>query len=92
LGWMIGSPVRTPRGAIMNIRVQRIDRTIITIDVNGESRVDPTEFHYLDGHGVQHFFTPEGYYDRSEPRPVAPPSTEAHRLDVGPAEGTACVP
>jgi hypothetical protein len=72
----------------MNIRVQRRDGTIITIDVNGESQLDPI----LAGHGVQHFFTPEGYYDRSEPRPAAPPSAEAHRIDVGPAEGTACVP
>ena len=76
----------------MNIRVQRRDGKIITIDVNGESRVDPIEFHHLAGQDVQHFFTPEGYYDRSEPRPATPPSAETHRLDVGPAEGTACVP
>ncbi len=76
----------------MNIRVERKDGAVITIDVTGESRVDPVELHYLVGQDMQHVFTPEGYYDHSEPIPVAQPSTEAHHLDVGPSEGAACVP
>jgi hypothetical protein len=75
----------------MNIRVERKDGAIITIDVAGEWRMNPVDLHRLAGQEMEHVFTPEGYYDHSEPRP-APPSTEAHRLDVGPSEGAACVP
>jgi hypothetical protein len=76
----------------MKIRVEREDGAIVTIDVSGEARVDPIELHYLVDQDMEHAFTPEGYYDHSEPRPAAPPSTEPHRLDVGPTEGAACVP
>jgi hypothetical protein len=76
----------------MNIRVERKDGAIITIDVTGDPGGEPVELHYLVGQDTQHVFTPEGYYDHSEPRPAAPPPTEAHRLDVGPSEGAACVP
>jgi hypothetical protein len=76
----------------MNIRVQQKDGEIRTIDVSGEWRVDPVELHCLVGQDTQHVFTPEGYYDHSEPRPARPPSAEAHHLDVGPSEGGACVP
>ena len=76
----------------MNIRVERKDGAIITIDVAGEWRMDPVDLHRLAGQDMQHVFTPAGYYDHSEPRPAPPPSTEAHRLDVGPSEGAACVP
>jgi hypothetical protein len=78
--------------AAMNIRVERKDGAIITIDVVGEWRMEPVELHRLAGQDMPHVFTREGYYDHSEPRPAPPPSTEAHRLDIGPSEGTACVP
>jgi len=75
----------------MNIRVERNDGRIITIDLTGEWRVDPSDLHSLVGQGMRHVFTPDGYYDHSEPRPAPPPSTEEHRISVGPSEGTACV-
>jgi hypothetical protein len=55
----------------MNIRVERKDGAIITIDVAGDWRVDPVELHRLVGRDMQHVFTPDGYYDHSEPRPRA---------------------
>jgi len=76
----------------MNIRVERDDGTIITIDLTGEWRVVLSNLHAPVGQDMQHVFTPEGYYDHSEPRPAPPPSTEEHRLSVGPSEGAACVP
>jgi hypothetical protein len=76
----------------MNIRVERNDGTIITIDVTGDWRVAPSDLHALVGPDKQHVFTPEGYYDHSEPRPAPTHSTEEHRLSVGPSEGAACVP
>lgn len=76
----------------MNVRVERKDAAIITIEVVGDRRVDPVEPHALAGPSMQHVFTEEGYYDHSEPEPTAPPSREERRLDVGPSEGAACVP
>lgn len=77
----------------MNIRFERNDGTIITIDLTGEWRVDPSDLHSLVGQDMQHVFTPEGYYDHSKPSPAPPSSTEEHRLlSVGPSEGAACVP
>jgi hypothetical protein len=76
----------------MNIRVERKDGAIITIEVVGDWRVDPIELHGLAGPSMQHVFTKDGYYDHSEARPTAPPSSEERRLDVGPSEGAACVP
>jgi len=70
------------REAAMNIRVERKDGAVITIDVADS----------LVGQNMQHVFTPEGYYDHSEARPTPPPSTEEHPLSVGPSEGAACVP
>ena len=49
----------------MNIRVERNDGRIITIDLTGEWRVDPSDLHSLVGQGMRHVFTPEGYYDGS---------------------------
>jgi len=76
----------------MNICVERNHGRIITIDLTGEWRVDPSDLHSLVGQGMRYVFTPEGYYDHSEPRPAPPPSTEEHRISVGPSEGAACVP
>jgi hypothetical protein len=76
----------------MNIRVEGNDGTIITISLTGEWRVGPSDLHSPVGQDMQHVFTPEGYYDHSEPRPAPPLSTEEHRLRVGPSEGAACVP
>jgi hypothetical protein len=76
----------------MNIRVERKDGAIITIEVVGDRRIDPVDLRGLAGPGMQHVFTQEGYYDHSEARPTAPPSSEERRLDVGPSEGAACVP
>jgi hypothetical protein len=76
----------------MNIRVERNDGTIITIALAGEWHVAPSDRHSLVGRDMEHVFTPEGYYEHSEPRPAPAPSTEEHRLSVGPSEGAACVP
>ncbi len=76
----------------MHIRVERKDGAIITIEVVGDRRVDQVGLHGLAGPGMQHVFTQEGYYDHSEAKTTAPPSSEERRLDVGPSEGAACVP
>jgi hypothetical protein len=65
----------------MNIRVERKDGAIITIDVAGDWRVDLVELHRHVGRDMQHVFTREGYYDHPESRPAPPRSTEAHHLD-----------
>ena len=58
----------------MNIRVERKDGAIITIDVTGDPGGDPVELHYLVGQDMQHVFMPEGLLRslRAETRGSAP--------------------
>jgi hypothetical protein len=81
----------------MKVRVQTRNREIVTIELSGEWRVEPVDLHCLVGPTELHRFTPDGYYDHAErrPDPAAPPvpgPRPTSGLDVGPAEGTACVP
>ncbi len=81
----------------MKIRVEAKDHEIVNIELSGEWRAEPVDLHCLVGPTVVHYFTPEGFYDRAEPRPPSPTMTgaageAAGGIDVGPTEGTACVP
>jgi hypothetical protein len=82
----------------VKIRVEAKDHEIVSLELSGEWRTEPVDLHCLVGPTVSHFFTPDGFYDHSEPRPEArrpeanAPGLPAGGLDVGPAEGTACVP
>ncbi len=79
----------------MKIRVEAKDHQIVSLELSGEWRAEPVDLHCLVGPTVSHFFTPDGFYDHAEPRPEARrPEGKAPTagLDVGPTEGTACVP
>ena len=79
----------------MKIRVEAKDHQIVSLELSGEWRAEPVDLHCLVGPTVSHFFTPDGFYDHAEPRPEArrpEANAPAGGLDVGPAEGTACVP
>ena len=77
----------------MRIRVEAKDHGIVDIELSGEWRAEPVDLHCLVGPTVVHYFTPEGFYDRAEPRPPSSAMTgAAGGVDVGPTEGTACVP
>ena len=53
-------------GDIVQIRVQRPNQDIATIEPSGEWRAEPVERNCLVG--PVHFLTPEGYYDHEAPR------------------------
>jgi hypothetical protein len=78
----------------MRLRVEARNHEIVSIELSGEWRVEPVDLHCLVGPTVTHYFTPDGYYDRAEPRtdPGPGPSRVGAGVDVGPAEGTSCVP
>ena len=85
----------------MKIRVEAKDHQIVSLELSGEWRAEPVDLHCLVGPAVSHYFTPDGFYDHAEPRPEARRPEEAGAssdkkttggLDVGPADGTACVP
>jgi hypothetical protein len=81
----------------VKIRVEAKDHEIVNIELSGEWRAEPVDLHCLVGPTVVHYFTPEGFYDRAEPRHPSPAMTgaageAAAGIDVGPTEGTACVP
>ena len=61
----------------MKIRVEAKDHEIVNIELSGEWRAEPVDLHCLVGPTVVHYFTPEGFYDRAEPRPPSPNTTEA---------------
>jgi hypothetical protein len=84
----------------VKIRVEAKDHQIVSLELSGEWRTEPVDLHCLVGPTVSHFFTQDGFYDHAEPRPEArrpedsvpaggPP---AAGLDVGPTDGTSCVP
>ena len=76
----------------MKIRVEGKIHEIVSIELSGEWRVEPVELHCLVGPTVAHVFTPDGYYDHAEPRPDRRASEPSPGIDVGPTDGTACVP
>jgi hypothetical protein len=77
----------------VKIRVEAKDHEIVNIELSEEWRAEPVDLHCLVGPTVVHYFTPEGFYDHAEPRPPSPTRTgAAGGIDVGPTEGTACVP
>ena len=79
----------------MKIRVEAKDHQIVSLELSGEWRAEPVDLHCLVGPTVSHFFTQDGFYDHAEPRPEArrpEASTPAGGLDVGPTDGTSCVP
>ena len=89
----------------MKIRVEAKDHQIVSLELSGEWRAEPVDLHCLVGPTVSHYFTPDGFYDHAEPRPEARRPEEAGAatgsgargksasgLDVGPTDGTACVP
>ena len=92
----------------MKIRVEAKDHEIVSLELSGEWRTEPVDLHCLVGPTVSHYFTPDGFYDHSEPRPEARRPEErrpeeagasarkkrsaASGLDVGPTGGAACVP
>jgi hypothetical protein len=77
----------------VKIRVEAKDHQIVDIELSGEWRAEPVDLHCLVGPTVVHYFTPEGFYDHAEPRAPAPPRAGAAAgIEVGPTEGTACVP
>ncbi len=79
----------------MKIRVEAKDHRIVSLELSGEWRAEPVDLHCLVGPTVPHFFTPDGFYAPAEPRPEArrpEANAPAGGLDVGPAEGGACVP
>lgn len=61
----------------MKIRVEAKNHEIVDIELSGEWRAEPVDLHCLVGPTVVHYFTPEGFYDRAEPRPPSPSTTEA---------------
>ena len=90
----------------MRIRVEAKDHQIVSLELSGEWRAEPVDLHCLVGPTVSHYFTPDGFYDHAEPRPEARQPEEVGAmdqkaaggkkptggLDVGPTDGTACVP
>jgi hypothetical protein len=52
----------------VKIRVEAKDHEIVNIELSGEWRAEPVDLHCLVGPTVVHYFTPEGFYDRAEPR------------------------
>jgi len=78
----------------VKIRVEAKNHEIVSIELSGEWRVEPVDFHCLVGPTVSHFFTPDGYYDHAEPRPDATgaPGKVKPGIDVGATEGTSCLP
>lgn len=91
----------------MKIRVEAKDHRIVSLELSGEWRAEPVDLHCLVGPTVSHYFTQDGFYDHAEPRPEARRPEEAGAsivekkpvekkpaggLDVGPTDGTACVP
>jgi hypothetical protein len=75
----------------VKIRVESKDHQIVSLELSGEWRTEPVELHCLVGPTVAYYFTPDGFYDRAEPRPEAR-TTPAAGMDVGPTDGSACVP
>jgi hypothetical protein len=75
----------------VKIRVESRDHQIVSLELSGEWRTEPVELHCLVGPTVAYYFTPDGFYDRAEPRPEAR-TTPAAGMDVGPTDGSACVP
>jgi hypothetical protein len=74
----------------MKIRVESKDHQIVSLELSGEWRTEPVDLHCLVGPTVSYHFTPDGFYDHAEPRPEARP-TPTPGMDVGPADGGACV-
>jgi hypothetical protein len=75
----------------MQIRVETKNHEILAIDLSGEWRVEPVDLNCLVGPDIQYFFTADGYYDHAEPRPGVTSHRKPGRVDVGPAEGQACI-
>jgi hypothetical protein len=80
----------------VKIRVEGKNHEIVSIDLSGEWRAEPVELHCLVGPTVSHFFTDDGYYDHAEPRsdvstPTSVPKTKSG-MEVGPTDGTSCIP